>query len=78
VGVVIPVDYSERVARGEEAKVQILIDGSDSNTASIALGYAQGLVQLYSIERRGNVQALPIDVRTRVWYKFRGTSSSRG
>lgn len=68
VGVVIPVDFAEKVARGEQAKVQILVDGSDSNTASIALGYAQGLVQLYAAQRMGNAQALPVDVRTRVWY----------
>jgi ABC-2 type transport system permease protein len=68
VGVVIPVDYAEAVAQGKEAKVQILVDGSDSNTASIALGYAQGLVQLYAAQRTGNTQTVPIDVRTRVWY----------
>ena len=68
VGVVIPVDYASKVAQGKEAKVQILVDGSDSNTAAIALGYAQGLVQTYAAQRMGNAQALPIDVRTRVWY----------
>jgi ABC-2 type transport system permease protein len=68
VGVMIPVDYAENVARGKEAKVQILVDGSDSNTASIALGYAQGLVQLHSAQRMGNTQAIPVEVRARVWY----------
>ena len=44
----IPRDYSRRVAAGEKAEVQILLDGSDSNTASIALGYADLIVQDYS------------------------------
>src|SRR5215472_10326517 len=39
--VVIPRDYSRNVAARREAPVQILLDGSDSNTASIALGYAE-------------------------------------
>ena len=39
--VVIPRDYSQNVGEAREAPVQILLDGSDSNTASIALGYAE-------------------------------------
>ena len=31
--------------------MQMLLDGSDSNTASIALGYAEGLVQTYARAR---------------------------
>ena len=37
-GVVIPADYSRKIGEGRPAAVQLLIDGSDSNTASIALG----------------------------------------
>src|ERR1044071_9853130 len=37
-GVIVPRRYSDNVAAGREAPVQILLDGSDSNTASIALG----------------------------------------
>ena len=76
VGVVIPTDYSENLQQGKEAQVQILLDGTDSNTASIALGYAQGIVQTYASETRdqaqsmraGSVMALPVDTRVRVWY----------
>jgi len=76
VGIVIPVNYASNLAQGKEAKVQILLDGSDSNTASIALGYAQGLIQTYAAVTRNNAQAIrtgsvmrpPIDVQTRVWY----------
>lgn len=75
-GIVIPTDYSENLALGKEAKVQVLLDGSDSNTASIALGYAQGLIQSYAARTRDNAQAIrtgtvlrpPIDARVRVWY----------
>ena len=47
-GVVIPRDYSRKIGEGHEAPVQILLDGSDSNTASIALGYAEAVVRGYS------------------------------
>jgi ABC-2 type transport system permease protein len=75
-GVVIPRDYSQTLGAGREAQVQILLDGSDSNTASIALGYAESLVRGYSLELRkgalnrrgGEHVAPPVDARMRVWY----------
>ncbi len=74
--VVVPRDYSANVAAGREAPVQLLLDGSDSNTASIALGYAENLVRSYSLElrtnsmnRRGGERLVsPVDARLRVWY----------
>jgi ABC-2 type transport system permease protein len=76
-GVVIPRRYGEDLAAGRQAPVQILLDGSDSNTASIALGYAETLVQTYSLQLRANAQnrrgggagtLVPVDARLRVWY----------
>ncbi|MCU1237141.1 MAG: type transporter [Candidatus Solibacter sp.] len=75
-GVVIPQDYSRMRGAGREAQVQILLDGSDSNTASIALGYVESLVRGYSLElrtealnRRGGERLVaPVDARLRVWY----------
>src|SRR5437870_1453522 len=51
-GVVIPPDFSRNLSAGREAQVQLLLDGSDSNTASIALGYAESLVRNYSLQLR--------------------------
>lgn len=76
-GVTIPRDYGKLITSGRAAAVQILIDGSDSNTASIVLGYAEGVVRLYSLQlragaqnRRGGepVSAPPVDAQLRVWY----------
>ena len=75
-GVVIPRDYSRHIGEGREAEVQFLLDGSDSNTASIVLGYAETVVRNYSLQlrqdmqnRRGGEHAVaPIDARLRVWY----------
>jgi ABC-2 type transport system permease protein len=74
--VVIPRGYSEDIRIGRQGQVQILIDGSDSNTASIVLGYAENVVRGYSAQiraeamnRRGGEQfAAPVDARLRVWY----------
>jgi ABC-2 type transport system permease protein len=75
-GVVIPRDYSEQIGSGRDAEVQLLLDGSDSNTASIVLGYAENVVRGYSgqiraraMNRRGGERMTPpIDARLRVWY----------
>src|SRR4051794_5980010 len=75
-GVVIPRDYSEQLPSGSETHVQLLLDGSDSNTGSIVLGYAENVVRGYSgqiraqaMNRRGGEHvAPPIDARLRVWY----------
>ena len=75
-GVVIPRDYSKLLRSGHDAPVQLLLDGSDSNTASITLGYAESVVRSYSFDvraemqnRRGGQRAVPpVDPRLRVWY----------
>jgi ABC-2 type transport system permease protein len=79
-GVAIPRGYSQNVGAGREAPVQLLLDGSDSNTASIVLGYAESVVRNYSLQlrqdmqnRRGGERAgegggAPVDARLRVWY----------
>jgi len=75
-GVVIPRDYSKNAGAGREAPVQILLDGSDSNTASIVLGYAESVVRSYSLQLRQDMQnrrggergGAPVDARLRVWY----------
>ena len=76
-GVTIPRGYGGMVAANQVAPVQILLDGSDSNTASIVLGYAETLVRGYSFQlrtemqnRRGGerISAAPVDAQLRVWY----------
>jgi ABC-2 type transport system permease protein len=75
-GLVIPRNFAHQLEVGKEADVQLLLDGSDSNTASIALGYAEALLQLYALELREAAQnrkgappmAVPVEARIRVWY----------
>jgi ABC-2 type transport system permease protein len=75
--VVIPADYARSVLSGNsEAQVQLLLDGSDSNTAAIARGYAEGIVQTYAKRLRGDAQSqhagrippVGVNAEARVWY----------
>jgi len=73
IAVVIPKEFSRNLLTGKEVQVQLIIDGSDSNTASIALGYAEALVAnhalaLQSAQEGGTQTPLPVEARLRVWY----------
>lgn len=53
------------------ASVQVLIDGTDSNTALVAAGYATGILSQYSREIAVQTSWRPhgsLDVRPRAWY----------
>jgi ABC-2 type transport system permease protein len=75
-GIVIPRDFARRTEAGLSAPVQLLLDGSDSNTASIAATYAEALILAYSGELRdaqllrrgaGKLET-PVEARVRVVY----------
>lgn len=73
---VIPKDFGRTVLSDGAAQVQLILDGSDSNTASIASGYASALIATYSTEVRDRELSLhgtpkvrlPVDVRVRMLY----------
>ena len=76
VGLVVPARFSQDLLAGREVAVQLLLDGSDSNTASIAIGYANSIVLNYAASLRTAAQVKlgapkmnnPIDPRIRVMY----------
>ncbi|MBK7379087.1 MAG: ABC transporter permease [Ignavibacteriales bacterium] len=48
VGIVIPKDFEKKLNRRETVSLQTLFEGSDGNTASISLGYIQGITNRFS------------------------------
>ncbi|WP_457574331.1 ABC transporter permease [Desulfolithobacter sp.] len=44
----VPPDFSARLHSGKPARLQVIIDGRNSNTAMIALGYVQNIVSTFS------------------------------
>jgi len=76
VALVIPRDFARRIESASSAPVQLIVDGSDSNTATIAIGYAELLTQTYSqevalqkIQRLGGQpMRKPLDLRARAWF----------
>lgn len=73
--VVIPADFSKQIESKQIAPVQVLVDGSDSNTATIAIGYVTALTSKYNkkliiaeLSQTGIKDITPIDLRSRVWF----------
>jgi ABC-2 type transport system permease protein len=69
--VTIPQDFSKNVLRGTPASLQILLDGSEPNTAKFILNYSEGVVNTWQsqliIERKIN-SILPIIPQPRIWF----------
>ncbi len=78
VGIVVPQGFSELLRKGQSAPLQVLVDGTNSNTALIALGYV-GVIsgaygQAYALDlaqRTGHALGAPIvqvTMQERYWY----------
>jgi len=76
IALVIPSDFARRLSLGDAATVQAIVDGSDPNTATIALGYAEATAATFSrdvglkrILRSGSSLRVPtLELRPRVWF----------
>lgn len=74
--VIIPQDFSRNLLKGTPVQVQLLIDGSDSNTASIARGYAEALLGNHRLALLSEAQSQkgtvslpqPVQAHIRIWY----------
>jgi len=67
---VIPPSFDRDLSAGREAAIQLLLDGSDANTATIAQNYAAAIIIRYSSDvlLKARRFVLPVQAETRVWY----------
>jgi len=68
VAIVIPEDFSRKLKGSKNGDAMIIVDGSDSNTATIALGYISAISEIYSQKTKGIKITPLIEPRIRVWY----------
>ena len=75
-GLIVPRDFSQRIDAGRDSAAQLIVDGTDSDTATIGIGYAGVIAQIYALDltvelnqrRGGPPLQIPLDVRPRVWF----------
>jgi ABC-2 type transport system permease protein len=67
---VIPSGFARDLAARRDAAVQLLLDGSDANTATIALSYADAVTARYSLNvlLQGRQLSAPATAEVRIWY----------
>jgi ABC-2 type transport system permease protein len=66
--IVIPYDFSKNVHIGKPTEIGIFLDGTDSNTATIAQGYIAAIAERFG-RTISPVEIKPIiETRNRVWY----------
>jgi ABC-2 type transport system permease protein len=68
----IPPAYGDAIRRGATAQIQVVADGTDSNSTNVALGYTRVLVAGYAqdllAERLGRVPEPLVTAAVRVWF----------
>jgi len=72
---VFPQDFSQNLFSGKEAKIQILVEGIDANTASVISNYMNAATATYNskisqetLAIRGRQQYVPINLEPRFWF----------
>jgi ABC-2 type transport system permease protein len=75
VALVVPQKFAEDLMAGRETHIQVLVDGSDANSAGQAVNYAARITADYStvlitnaFRRMGRAYYTPVDFQPRVWY----------
>jgi ABC-2 type transport system permease protein len=75
IAMVIHKDFSKYIESNGLAPLQVIIDGSDSNTAQIALGYVNSVVYNYNYNfvkkalAAGSIEnSDPVNIRSRIWF----------
>ena len=76
----IPPEFSGKLASGTTVAVQIVVDGTDSNTAGVVLNYAGNIIRNDAIEilrkrtDRPGWEATGVHLQTRAWFNENLTS----
>jgi ABC-2 type transport system permease protein len=75
VAIVIPTDFSHKILSNEAVNIQVLVDGTDSNSASTIVGYVQAVTLQYSqkivlknLAKMGRKSYIPVQYEARMWY----------
>jgi len=76
VGIQINRGFADDLRSGRQAAIQTIVDGTDSNTGTVAMDYAQRITQEFSRARAAPIaltqltqpQTDPIELRSRAWF----------
>lgn len=75
-GLILPHDFSRQLHQSGAVTVQSLVDATDDNSATLAMGYAEAVVREFSGEillrflnrQGGSATPLPLTIEARTWF----------
>ena len=65
---IIPFHFGEKLARGENTEVQMLVDASDANTAKLLEGYSSEIVAAWNSENGASAHPVAVTAEFRRWF----------
>ena len=68
IGLMINNDFSRDIKSGKTATVQVMADGRQTNSASIASGYASQIISGYGMETSSKKNGVGINTSVRNWF----------
>ncbi|HNU92908.1 MAG TPA: ABC transporter permease [Spirochaetota bacterium] len=74
--IVVPRGFERRFKAGKSVDLQLIVDGSDSTSATVAMGYVKAIlanfnmdIKVSELKRIGIAETkMPVEVKSRVWY----------
>jgi ABC-2 type transport system permease protein len=67
-GLVIPAGFARQLRSGGPARLQLLFDGTSSNVATVAQGYAGRIVESWTAGRFPSLPPPAVELRSRAWF----------
>lgn len=65
---IIPNGYAKRLKTNPQTQVQLIVDGANSNSATVAINYAKSFLITYSLEINAQVLRPPLELEPRIWF----------
>lgn len=74
--IVVPRGFEKRFKAGKSVDLQLIVDGSDSTSATVAMGYVKAIlanfnmdIKVSELKRIGIAETkMPVEVKSRIWY----------
>ncbi len=65
---VIPLDYAKKLKTELQTQAQFIVDGANSNNATVAINYARSFLMTYSLEMNTQIIGVPLELQPRIWF----------
>jgi ABC-2 type transport system permease protein len=65
---IVPEGYGKNIRTKAQTALQLIVDGSNSNDATVAINYLRAFTLSYSLQLNAELFSAPVAVQPRIWY----------